>query len=353
MTIVADAVAEKNTRAVQNLTDVVTVTGENIHTYIDEGPGAIADKKEENTQETIDVEDPESIARAELSELEAQQAEEKAKLDAPKEGDTRPAAEGERGTQVYWQGKWVPKHDFNYRLHLKNEETRKEAQAKIDAKEAEAKALREERESVKRELDELKAKYEPAKSDELGPEPLPAQFTDVAEYAKAIKDWAAQKALKDAAEAQAEREAAKQREASAKAWNERETALRAELPDYDAKISESTVKLSNEMRDAIRESEIGPIIKYHLASNPDVAEAMGRMTVGKMLIEFGKLEAKLAKEETKETKPAIKAPEVQISKAPAPITPLKGSGSPVFVADPNKQYTFEEYKALRAAGKIK
>jgi hypothetical protein len=54
------------------------------------------------------------------------------------------------------------------------------------------------------------------------------------------------------------------------AWGQRVKAAKAEMPDFDDMISSTDVTVSNEVRDAIFESDVGPRILYHLAENPDL-----------------------------------------------------------------------------------
>lgn len=334
--------------SVEGRPGVTVVTQENFHDYVNEKMGVVpAVESEENTENP----DPEAAAKQELAELETKQAEEQAKAAEPKEGDID-------GANVFFNGKWVKKHDFNYRLHLKTEETKKEAQARIDAAAAEAKAAREEREAIARERDELKAKYEP-KPQELGPEPDPAKFTDINEYAKALKEWTAASTRQADEAARQEQQAKKAAADALKAFNDRQEAIKAEVPDYAEKIANSQVNVSNEMRDAILESEVGPAMLYYLAEHPETAQALGQMTVKKMLREFGKIEASLGsadKPQTKSTAGARIAAVAEISKAPAPISPLRGSHAVdglKFDSQGNWTGTPEEWKAARQTGKIK
>lgn len=264
----------------------------------------------------------------------------------PKEGDTN--AEGE----MFLHGEWHGPRSFPYRLHKATEAKDKEAAAKVAEAAADAKNAREQLAKTERERNELKQKYEPPKSDEIGPEPLPEQFSDVHEYRKAIKDWAADAAVKEERQNVA-------RQTAAKSWETRQAETKKELPDYAEKISNSDVRVSDQLRDAIVESEIGPKILYHLAENPDVAVALGSMTVARMLREVGKLEATLggtAKPAPKSDEKAPTTTVAEISKAPAPITPLRGASAPVSNGlAPDGQFygTFEQYEALRKSGKIK
>ncbi len=324
-------------------TDIVNVTSENFNDFVNDKLGTPVDAIEE-------VETPEAIAAKELAELEAKQAEadakEAAKAAEPKEGDID-------GSKVYFKGKWVNKHDFAYRLHVQTEAKSKEADDKVAAAAAEAKTAKDALAAAEQRAKELQDKYEPPKSLDLGPEPTPDQFRDPIEYGKALKDWAIENTRREeSAKIEAERVTA--------AWKAKQEAVVKEIPDYKEKIESSPVKVSDQMRDAILESDIGPKILYHLADNPDVAEALGQMTVGKMLRELGKLEATLGSTEkpaTKSAEAAPKTPLAEISAAPAPITPLKGANSPVANLsgsdDVPNGMSYEQWKARRQAGKIK
>jgi hypothetical protein len=230
---------------------------------------------------------------------------------------------------------------------------RKEAEAKAEAARNEAKAAREAAEQAAREAAALKAKYEPVKT-EPDPEPQPGQFADVNEYSKALKDWTAdQTRREDAAKAEQVR-ARQEAEKVGQAWQERQKAVKAEIEDYETTIAESAVKVSDQVRDAIVESDVGPQILYHLAKNPEVADRIAGMTVGRALREIGKIEASL--EGSKETKAEAKVAVAEVSKAPPPINPLKGANAPVVRLSGSdevpKNLSYEQWKKLRQSGKI-
>lgn len=320
--------------------DVVVVDNTNFKDYVESKlPPA---PESEPVDET-----PEAKAAEELKEVKKQ-------IDAnnaPKEGETN--ADGD----IYLHGKWQDKRSFAYRLHMGTQEKMKEADAKVDAAKAEAKAAREKADTIERERNDLRQKYEPPKSLDIGPEPLPEQFSDVTEYSKAIKEWTTDKTrhddrVKDETERQTQ-----ERARISKDWETRQAAVKAKIPDYEAKINASSVKVSDDMRDAIVESEVGPEILLHFADNPDVAERMGKLSVRKMLVEFGKLETTIqGSAEKPQAKSEASTPIGEISKAPAPITPLRGAGAIINNGiDKDGQFhgTFEEYKARRLAGKIK
>jgi hypothetical protein len=332
--------------AVEGRPGVTVVTNENFGEYVDSKLGPLTPPETANP-------DPEAVAAEEAAEIEAKQAAEKAAAAAPKEGDTD-------GAKVFFKGKWTPKHDFAYRLHVKTQETETAAAEKVAKAAKDAEDARAELAKAAKERDELRAKYEPPKSEEIGPEPQASQFTDMAEYAKSLKEWAGQKALNEAKAAREVEQAAKDREAATKSWNTRLKAAQEALPDYAEKVEASAVQVSDQMRDAIIESEVGPQILYHFAEHPEVAEAMGKMTVKAMLKEFGKLEDKIGSAGKPQGKSgngaSTLASVAEISKAPAPITPLRGASAPAglkFDEKGNWTGTPEEWKRAREQGKIK
>lgn len=325
-TSVAEIVSKQN-----DPSRVTVVTSENFDAFVNDKMG-------------IKTETPEDKAKGELERVEKEKAARKVE-----ESDV----EGETGVAEH-----LPK-DKKGKLNERFSEltaARKAAEEKATAAEAKAKSEREAREAAENERNALKAKYEPVKTDP-DPEPQPGQFADVGEYAKALKEWTADNTRReDAKKAQDER-TAKERESIGKAWSERQAAYKAANPEYEKTISESSVKVSDVVRDAIVESEAGPQILEHLAKNPDVADKIGQMTVGRALKEIGKLEAKLGGEvrDQKDAKAEVRNAVAEISKAPAPITPLRGANAPATTLRGTDEFhgTFEEYKAKRAAGKIR
>lgn len=191
-------------------------------------------------------------------------------------------------------------------------------------------------------------KKAPEKVFDPDAEPQPSQFNDAFEYAKALAEYSTEKALQNRDREEAEKAKAAERQKVIEAWQSRLEATKQELTDYDDMIASSDVVVNDQIRDAILESDAGPRILYHLAENPDVAEKLNKLTVVSALRELGKIEARFEKTET----PAKTA----VSKAPAPITPLKAVGSvPENKVTSDGQFvgTYQEWKQQRQAGKIK
>ena len=189
----------------------------------------------------------------------------------------------------------------------------------------------------------------PVKQDEPNKEPQPSDFTDAFEYAKALAEYSTAKALENRDKQEAERKANEERQKVMTSWQTKLEAAKSELPDYEDMIASSDVVVSDQVRDAILESDVGPKILYHLAENPEVATKISGLSLPSALREIGKLEARF--EKTAEApKPAVRK-----SNAPAPINPIRG-GSNVDVpmtADGEFTGSIQQWKEMRKAGKIR
>ena len=206
-------------------------------------------------------------------------------------------------------------------------------------------------------LREVEAKANPqtiAQTANAEDKPQASQFNDAFEYAEALAEWSAEKALKDRDIADQQRKAEEERNKVAESWNKKVSKAKEAIPDFNKVVSKSTVVVSDAVRDAILESDVGPQILYHLASDDDFAQSIASMPAIKALKEIGRLEARY---EGEQEKPEKKAKTVATSKAPAPISPLKGgksAGADVLV-DTNGEFygSYAQWKAARLANKIR
>ena len=226
-----------------------------------------------------------------------------------------------------------------------------------EAAREEARREREARESLEARLKELESKVNPQAQqpqDDLGEEPQPDQFSDMFEYAKALAEYTADKKLMERDNEEKARKAAAEQEAKFKAWADRVNAAKNELPDFEDMVQSSDVRVSDPVRDAIMESEHGPRILYYLAENNELAKKLGEMSLVSAVREIGKIEARFEKA-TKASEPEVK-PVVGKSRAPAPISPLRGAVSTVDAgldADGNFHGTYQQWTAARQARKIR
>jgi hypothetical protein len=289
-------------------------------------------------------------------------ADESAAAGAKADDPAKAKAEGDEALEDERKQEQDPKKQ---RLNLRFSELtekRKHAEAERDAAAAEAKREREARLALE---ERLKAADPGAKGDEAKGKPpadakpdrakFPAGAEGDAAYQEAYIDWRADQRIAEKERKQSE-ERAKEAEAAVKrTWGENQTAIKAVIPDYDAKIAASTAVLSDEMTDAIitMEGEAGPRCLYYFAEFPQEAERIGKLTVRAALRELGKIEEKVmsGKAPKKDA-----ADEAEISKAPAPAKPLKSTSAPESLTtetgDLKPGISYKEYKAARKAGKI-
>lgn len=191
--------------------------------------------------------------------------------------------------------------------------------------------------------------------EEVDAEPQPHQFDDAFEYAKALSEWSVENALKQQEKQKAEAKLAEERQAQLQAWAKRIEEAKAELPDYEEMIESAEVSVSDQVRDAIIESDVGPRILYHLAENPEFAEQLATFSTAKALREIGKLEARFEKKDESPKSTPSKAVATK-SKAPAPINPLRATSSAADMpigSDGQFHGTYQQWKEARKAGKIR
>ena len=213
----------------------------------------------------------------------------------------------------------------------------------------EARKEREARESLEAKVRELESRSQPPKA-QSSEEPRPEQFTDMYEYAKALTDYKVDQRLSEEKQKSEQARIEAQRQEVINSWTKRVQAAKSEIPDFEAMVGSADVTVSNEIRDAIFESDVGPQILYHLAENPEIAEKLQGMTVTTALRTIGKLEAQFEK-----TEPQTKTV-VGRSKAPAPINPIRSAANGRDVpltSDGKFEGSYQAYKAARMAGRIR
>jgi hypothetical protein len=248
------------------------------------------------------------------------------------QSQSEPVAENEAATEE----KKNPKLEKRFSEITKQREAARE----------EARKEREARESLEVRLRELETKVQPTQKVEAE-EPKPEQFSDMYEYAKALTDYRVEQRLQEEKVKESQAKAEAERQKVINTWADRVKSAKAEMPDFEDMVGSADVVVSNEVRDAIFESEVGPRILYHLAENPEIAEKLQSLTVTGALRAIGKLEAQFEK---------IEAKPVAKSKAPAPINPIKSAANGRDVnltTDGQFHGSYQAWKAARLAGRIR
>jgi hypothetical protein len=123
---------------------------------------------------------------------------------------------------------------------------------------------------------------------------------------------------------------------------------KAKYPDFLEVVGKADTQVPNAVLQYITESQFGPDIAYHLASNPEAVAKISKLPPIKAIAEIGKLE--LTFETPKAEKPEPKP--VERGGAPPPITPLSGSGSGSVNTDPSKM-SFKELREFERSKRQK
>jgi len=221
------------------------------------------------------------------------------------------------------------------------------------AKQAEAEA-----QELREKLKSYEARANPeqqAQKPVVEGKPQASQFNDAFEYAEALAEWSAENALKQRDAEEASRKAQEAEAKKIESWNKKIEKAKEEMPDFDRIVQSSDVIVSDEIKKAILESDVGPQVLYALASDEDFARKLTEMDSVKALKEIGKLEAKFEAKAEKPKAEKVKAI-VSGSKAPDPIRPLSGGkvGADILV-DTNGEFhgTYAQWKAARQSGKVR
>jgi hypothetical protein len=257
------------------------------------------------------------------------------------QGDQSEPTEAQSEATATEDRKQNPKLERRFsEITKQREEARKEAQREREA-----------RESLEARLRDLESKAQPQKADPLvEQEPKPEQFSDMYEYQQALVDYRVDQRLAEEKQREAQAKANAERDKMINVWADRVKSAKAEIPDFDDMVGSADVVVSNEVRDAIFESEVGPRILYHLAENPEIANELQGMTLTAALRRIGRLEAQFEKAEP------LSKPVVGKSKAPAPINPIRSAANGRDVnltSDGQFHGSYQAWRAARLAGKIR
>lgn len=214
-----------------------------------------------------------------------------------------------------------------------NELTRKQKDAERRAEEAERQLAEIRQAAARNEQPGAQPKVQEGK-------PTREQFNyDEDAYVDAVVSWQLQQRDAQAAQRHAEEEGLKR----ARALQEAEDAFTDEHPDYMESISRLMV--TEHMRGALMEAEMGPALAYHLAKNPDLAEEIRNKSPYAQVVAIGKLAAQFAAPAAATQTPARPAPPVQIP--PPPPAPTLSARAPA-ASPPEKWDMNQHIEAIRA-----
>lgn len=145
--------------------------------------------------------------------------------------------------------------------------------------------------------------------------PSSDQFQTYDAYLEALADWKAEAKFAEVQNRQREQTAKQAEQEELRTRQEKQSDLlrngEAKYEDFEEKVTSDKHVYSQPAYLAILESDISHDLIYHLASNPEEAEAISKLSPYAQAKEIGKLEDKLSSK-----------PPKQISKAPDPIKPV-------------------------------
>ena len=157
--------------------------------------------------------------------------------------------------------------------------------------------------------------------------PTQDQYGTYEDFLEALSDWKVEQRLSTE---RAERERQAQEESQRNkglTYRERVEKARAKYEDYEEIAHGQHWAPTQDMADAILESELGPDIAYYLGNNPEEAARISKLSPAAQNRELGKLEAKLS----------LPPPKPKTTTAPAPIEPsgskAKAQKSPEEMSD--------------------
>lgn len=311
---------------------IQTVTSNNLDAFNAARMGVIAEPKPEPKEAKPEPKEakPEPVAEEPKA----------AVVDEPKDDadDPKPDADAEPAEK--------PKKPANKLQNRFDEITAAKRAAEERAAAAEARAA------------ELEAKFKPREEPkQANAKPDPKDFTDAFEYADKLAAWSANEALAARDRQEAERKESDRRQGIVDKWVSRVEVLKQTRPDYDEMLSSSEARVHDAARDEMMESPFGPDIALALAEDDTLAKMVSEMNPRQQLKWIGKMESAFESKSTKAE--ALEEPEARQEpvirerpKAPAPITPVKGTRS---AADPINEPgefkgSYSEYKAARLRG---
>lgn len=160
--------------------------------------------------------------------------------------------------------------------------------------------------------------------------PVRDQFGSYEEFVEAKAAYAGRKAAREQREADdKETKVRTAAETRAKSLESFQGKIRTKFPDFEERFDHiGDITLPSGVDEAIWESELGPEILDHFATNPKDCERIASLAPSAAIREIGKLEARLELATKPSETPAAKPPVKPASKAPEPIKPGGSAAGP-------------------------
>jgi len=165
-------------------------------------------------------------------------------------------------------------------------------------------------------LEQMMTQQKPAVSEGL---PQRDKFESDEEYVRALNAYTVNESLKGIEERLLQKLSKSSVEQS---WGQKISQARSDYPDYDEVMElAQDIPITKHVAEAMQGSDFGADVAYYLAKNPEEAERINTLPAMAAAREIGRIESYVEYEKgQKKAKPVM-------SKAPAPIKPVKPSTS--------------------------
>lgn len=204
--------------------------------------------------------------------------------------------------------------------------------------EAEAKILRERLQA----FEQRQYQQAPQNHGVDNSEPTIDNYSDFDSYVAAKAKWIAsqevERTLSEYEKRQMAERAATAHHRTVESWNRRMAEATAEMPDFEEVLSSSDVPMTDPMKHAIMESDVGPKLAYWLAQNPKEAIKIAELSPIGTIRAIGRIEERLTGQNS------VKKP----TSAPKPLSPVGGKAA--VNKDPG-QMSDAEYAKWRKQGR--
>jgi hypothetical protein len=152
--------------------------------------------------------------------------------------------------------------------------------------------------------------------------PTPESFDDWSKYQAALIEYATKQAEQVVEKRLTQAEAQRKEQARMETFATRQAEFAKAKPDYQSRISDPTLPITEAMRDVIVDSPAGPELAYYLAENRETAEQIARLPPHLAALELGRIDGRLSA-----LKEVAKRPVV--SKAPPPPPKVEDAETPI------------------------
>lgn len=196
----------------------------------------------------------------------------------------------------------------------------------------------------------------PKQEAQAVPKPKVENFDDYGAFVEALTDWKSdEKAAKVREDVRAERIAERGNEQAKSVFEKSATEARKTITDFDEVMAGAkSVRISDGVAAALRESGRQAELCYQLVKDPSIADRLSNLSPAKAAMELARMEAALepvsAEPDPEEkpdvpAKPVVQTPVRKTTSAPAPIKPLGKGGSTTV---PLEKLGMDDYVKRRA-----